>query len=325
MTRARGIAGLFGPSHGATDPVVGVDLLGLSGDVDESMNAWSAGEPPLVRWGGVCRLFEQTDLSSRHEGSYDILRTCAVFDLAEVDMDIIREAPGKSFESPLPFPQVALCMGWAINVVDDMWIDTNKGLVGARFLTIGAPHSEHKDDYQVVVSGHVEYDLDSDEATVLDGRYTDIILGKPQTMDGDQLRRYRPGEQGSGRDQDSVDSILSTMLWDVIGALAYINSPTRFIVEEVGTKRSVKKGKIPRLHSRPQYIVLDKQQIHMRYRASQTPSDRLSPIPHLRRGHYRTLVANRYKEPGRRVWVREAHVAGNTVEWREGDRYYRVR
>lgn len=44
----------------------------------------------------------------------------------------------------------------------------------------------------------------------------------------------------------------------------------------------------------------------------------------LRRGHYRTLSAPIYKVPGQRVWVRATHVQGNTVEWREGDRFYKV-
>ncbi|KKK48905.1 hypothetical protein LCGC14_3140470, partial [marine sediment metagenome] len=73
----------------------------------------------------------------------------------------------------------------------------------------------------------------------------------------------------------------------------------------------------------PRYILLDKTAIKSRY-ADSAPSGRASPLPHLRRGHYRTLMAERFKRPGCRIWVRATHIKGNDVEWREGDRHYKV-
>ncbi len=66
-----------------------------------------------------------------------------------------------------------------------------------------------------------------------------------------------------------------------------------------------------------------KDQIADRWHRAHMANVRASPMPHLRRGHYRRLRDDGTGEK-RRVWVRASHVGGKCVEWRDGDVTYKV-
>lgn len=83
----------------------------------------------------------------------------------------------------------------------------------------------------------------------------------------------------------------------VIEQVAYINSPTQFVVQETPKKseKQKKAKKILRTHQRPTYTVISKKKIKA-YFAQKGPSleageARRSPVPHIRRKHVRRLVA----------------------------------
>jgi hypothetical protein len=86
-----------------------------------------------------------------------------------------------------------------------------------------------------------------------------------------------------------------------------------------------KKSRISRMHERPRYIVLTRAEIAERWHRVHRGGTHASPMPHLRRGHYRTLRAARYGDSkGKRLWIRATHVNGKCVEWRDGDVTYKV-
>jgi hypothetical protein len=108
----------------------------------------------------------------------------------------------------------------------------------------------------------------------------------------------------------------------------WINKPDHFTVEvgpvEQPRKRKAKDGRARRIAERSKFIVLTKNEIAEAWHRTHRGGTHASPVPHLRRGHYRTIDAAKATGP-RRVWVRAAHVNGECVEWREGDRRYKVR
>jgi hypothetical protein len=110
----------------------------------------------------------------------------------------------------------------------------------------------------------------------------------------------------------------------------WINHPDHFTVE-IGAQeppRKTKKSKGPRvrrLAERARHIILKKSDITTRWKKAHQGGTHAPPIPHLRRGHYKTLRAERFKEKrGKRIWVRASHVGGECVEWRDGDVRYKV-
>jgi len=110
----------------------------------------------------------------------------------------------------------------------------------------------------------------------------------------------------------------------------WINHPNHYIIE-IGSRqpsrKKKKKSRIRRLKERNRHILLKKDEIKHRWQEAQEAKGgtHASPIPHLRRGHYKTLRAERFKEKrGKRIWTRASHVGGECVEWRDGDVRYKV-
>lgn len=109
--------------------------------------------------------------------------------------------------------------------------------------------------------------------------------------------------------------------------IAWINRPKHYIVEQSAeiTKKPSKadKGRVRRLAERSRHIVVDHDEIRTRW--TNCHGTHGSPMPHLRRGHYKTLRAERYKNMrGKVIWVAPCHVGGECVEWREGAVSYKV-
>lgn len=107
----------------------------------------------------------------------------------------------------------------------------------------------------------------------------------------------------------------------------WINHPDHFTIEleAVEGRKKKKANRIRRTHERSSHIILTKTEIATRWHTAHQGGTHASPLPHLRRGHYKTLRAARFKEKrGQRIWVRASHVGGECVEWRHGDRSYKV-
>lgn len=289
----------------------------------------------LFDWKRVCHVFDNPKAYKRHPEWKKVLDTCAIFDFRKHDFEKLQQETSisddaKELMAPLPFPQIAIVHDWQVYVLDLFWLSEEAQIVAGNLLALMCPFPEYKHEYETAISGYVEIDFstsvkfDDLAATTSDLRYTSLINGKPTYVMGDaDPRALRVNEVDPHH--ESGKKVLPGLFMNVITFLTYINSPERFIVEQLPEKTGkLKKGRIPRLYQRPQYIILDKQSIKKRYLDSQ-PNGRKSPMPHLRRGHYRTLTSEKFKRKhGQRVWVRATHVKGNTVEWREGERHYRV-
>lgn len=290
----------------------------------------------LTSWRRVCQVFDDPKIHRRHPGWKSVLDTCAVFDFTGHDYEELRGSVKLSenaseLVSPLPFPTIAVVHDWQFFVVEMFWVSEDTNLIGANMLAFMCPYAEHKSQYEMIISGELEVDISvlpegkkSPPATASDLRYTTVLEGKPTAINKETDELSPLGATDIDPNGGKALETLSGLFWNLVTFLTYINAPTRFIVKHTPKKMAAaKKGKIPRLYQRPQYIVLDKEKIRTRYLASQ-PSGRKSPMPHLRRGHYRTLTSDKFRKKGQRVWVRATHVKGNDVEWREGDRFYQV-
>lgn len=110
-------------------------------------------------------------------------------------------------------------------------------------------------------------------------------------------------------------------------SIVWINRPKHYIVEQSAEIiRNPGKGdrdRVRRLAERSRHIVIEHDEIRRRW--TDHHGTHGSPMPHLRRGHYKTLRSERYKNMrGKVIWVSPCHVGGECVEWREGAVSYKV-
>lgn len=108
--------------------------------------------------------------------------------------------------------------------------------------------------------------------------------------------------------------------------VAWINGPGHYTVRQrtAGTNgaRRGDPDAIRRLHDRPTHIVLTRDRIEYAWHGVHGDG---SKMPHLRRGHYRTLRSEMWiNKRGQTVWVRPAQVGGARVEWEIGRVHYVV-
>ena len=109
--------------------------------------------------------------------------------------------------------------------------------------------------------------------------------------------------------------------------VAWVNHPDHYVVEinPESRPKKRKKKRLSRWNEREHHILLTREEITEEWHRTHRGGTHASPMPHLRRGHYKTLRADRYKEArGKKVWVRATHVNGECVEWRDGDISYKV-
>lgn len=127
--------------------------------------------------------------------------------------------------------------------------------------------------------------------------------------------------------REQTDEYTRTSFTCSLLAIAWINQPKHYIVErgpEIFRKPGKKgDGRTPRLGERSRNIVVSHDDVRRRW--SEGQGSHASPMPHLRRGHFKTLRSERFKEKrGKVVWVSPCHVNGACVEWREGAVTYKV-
>ncbi len=105
------------------------------------------------------------------------------------------------------------------------------------------------------------------------------------------------------------DSIHANNIQFGFNALAFLNTPDRFVVEiEGGRKKHDKpRPKLLRAHERPKYTLLKKPEIKRIFSESYSDesdtADRRSPIAHFRRKHLRCLRSERFLEGKRGSYV----------------------
>lgn len=101
--------------------------------------------------------------------------------------------------------------------------------------------------------------------------------------------------------------------------ISYINLPDRYLVKVTHErtdreKRLAGKGRVPSFSKKEMHVVLNHSQVREIVAASEAGSGHHSTLPHQRRGHWRELRADRFKEKGR-IWVRPTDInKGLTVK-----------
>ncbi len=278
-------------------------------------------------WRDVCKAFENKRMCKRHPTWAQTLRRCAVFQVDDVFLDSAflewgdGLAGGETVTAPLAFPEIAVLSKNRFFVARDFWYHEEKQIAGVSILTAFTLDLFKQEKVIWYYTGEILVDLLAWTSPVGKPEFEKDVLH----VDDCANTLTKNGKPFTKPKDDSVG--FETLIAGFGALLAFqrhIHQPAHFIVTCAPSKTGrLLPGQIPRLHSRPQHLVIDKDSIATRF-ANANPDKHRSPMPHLRRGHYRTLAANRYKEPGKRVWVRATHVKGNTVEWREGDRHYKV-
>jgi hypothetical protein len=136
-------------------------------------------------------------------------------------------------------------------------------------------------------------------------------------------------EQAVGEKYDEMTGanihLLESNFLIAVKNIQWINHPDRYIVEQAATEppRKRAKGRMQRLAEKSRHIVLKHDEIRKRWAKAQ--GTHASPMPHLRRGHFKNLQHERFKEArGRIIWVRPTHVKGKCIEWRQDGKYYKV-
>lgn len=138
------------------------------------------------------------------------------------------------------------------------------------------------------------------------------------------IKEIQEKEEGLRRE---VDDYVRLCFAIGLQAVSWINRPKNFIIEQ-GPETPRKPGKkdrdrAPRLGERSRYIMLSHDEVRRRWTEGQ--GTHASPMPHLRRGHFKTLRAERFGDNrGKVIWVSPCHVNGACVEWRQGSVTYKV-
>ena len=281
-------------------------------------------------WRDICKAFENKKVRKRHPGWAKTIEQCALFCIEREE--VLTLWPGElhipdvaTIAAPLPFPETAVLSKERFCIGKDFWLNEELQQAGGSILTGFDLDKIRGHRAAWIYSANIRIDLIA-WAKMLRSNDPHEEHNALFIEDASHVNTLTiKGKHVGGADVPEPNH--ATLLGGFGTLLAFkehIHQPGNFIVKNTPEKmRKPLKGKIPRMHSRPTYIVVDKAAITRRYAAA-NPGIHKSPVPHLRRGHYRTLASNRYKEPGKRVWVRATHVKGNDVEWREGDRHYKV-
>ena len=287
-------------------------------------------------WRALCQAFDNDAIAKLHPGWKRCAQRCALFDFSHVgkdpDMPVSRDLGVTDDDltaerlAPLPFPQVAMLTHFCAILVEDYWMSEDKNHFGGRVCMCMLPFEEHRRYFAVITSGALRTnDSGPNEVSpwVIEHNGRTRVLGGRQ-MTPQELNESRTDSSPDAEERGTRELVVNAFVM-TLRMLSHINDPDRFIVRESPARPppKPKAGKMPRAYQLPRYIILDKREIREHYTAAELQSGRRSPMPHLRRGHYRTLTEKKGKA-GRRVWVRATHVKGNEVEWRQGDRYYKV-
>lgn len=278
----------------------------------------------MKAWAHIARYFEDLRVQKIHPAWHERLCTGALFDV-DVPRDRMIESINRDQDietqfSPLPYPVSIFATDEFVAVVANMTIEMSETSVewACDLLYTFYPYGDDQDravaQAVYVLSGSVRGGFVGDEPWFVQEDATAVSGGSGGKYSAEMTSLLQ--ERSQMRISDTFANVMTV--------LVYINAPQRFIIEEKPQRiPKVRRGQVPRIKQRSRYIVLDKSAIKTRYLAARAPSDR-SPMPHLRRGHYRILQNPRFKSKGSRVWVRATHVKGNVVEWREGGRFYKV-
>lgn len=289
------------------------------------------------------------------------LSTFAIFDVTDIHSpDKVVQLRDLDYDSdnpipPFPFPKIVLVIPDAIIALEAPQMDLDTGILEYDSMLYAAYDAEMEKD-QYIATCRIRIDTKrtaadrelraeilnylslvdearptehSDASYEREVRKTEELANDerfPEEM-REKMRKLAVelrGVQGDLMEQRKRFARMTFLIGMMV--VAWINRPKHYIVQlgpEIVRKPGRDKDRIPRLGERERYIMIEHEEVRRRWSAVQ--GNHASPMPHLRRGHYKTLRAERFgANRGKVVWVSPCHVNGACVEWREGNVSYKV-
>ena len=123
--------------------------------------------------------------------------------------------------------------------------------------------------------------------------------------------------------KDELVCWVNTHLHTAIEEVMTFNTPDRFVLETIPSKRKRAKGRIERSDSRPTYTLLRPDAIRRTMGISSNAKEGFKKRPHERRRHFRTYKSDRYKSAkGKTVVIPATWIGPSEAEI--GNKRYRV-
>jgi len=169
-------------------------------------------------------------------------------------------------------------------------------------------------NFDLGIIGHI-LNEDSEVKTIITGSFifnNRRLYDLNRTMSDDKIRK--------GITEGNLFHIRKALY-----EIHWINSTPDVILVERPKKAPHKNKKPLRYNQRSLFTIVKKGDIHRRIKAEgEEAQRRVPPIPHTRRGHYKTLSSPRYKKKqGRKIWIRSTTV-NPSVEFEGQGRIYRL-
>ncbi len=239
------------------------------------------------------------------------------------DMDDRFDIEEETFEeltkTRLPFPIVSIAYHNGIVSI----IETEKEVICVTFYVYDNL------DWMIQIGNHDQIDIkytkgiDHIEAKGELKEFKMIAPTKKQTV----IREYDPSDFPTDDTFAEYLESYSEMVSQAYLTIGSIALPSKFIFEtRPSNPPKKKKGKTPRLSERPTYTMLEPGKIRkiLKSESEVVQSDRSSPIPHDRRGHWRTLRSEIFKnKQGQQVWINPVWIGCSEAQ--VGNKIYKVR
>lgn len=313
-------------------------------------------DTPHAVWKDFCRLAEHHDFVRKFGHLSRVLEKFAIFEFSAGQSDEVFAStisPDAEFPvPPFPFPKLALVFEGHLVFLEEpvsdgvrlqcramlfMGLESQREVFARCTIDLDIEASLRAGEF-VAEARDVESICRDADGTVRDyfgtelARLDDLFEGMKGTLGGADLEDYRSSIEGVRTSTRGLlereASILQRFFVTGLHAIAWLNLPKHYIVErgpDIVRKASAKGSpeRVPRFGERARFILLSHGEIKSRWGESQ--GTHASPMPHLRRGHFKTLRAERFKENrGKVIWVSPCHVNGACVEWRDGNVAYKV-
>ena len=144
---------------------------------------------------------------------------------------------------------------------------------------------------------------------------------------GDLANRFREASAWLNANLVEIDGLTRSIIpleFEVsLHLLNWLSSPGNYVVRRHPAQpRARSQGSIQRLGERTTHVIMRRDRIVSEWHGVHGSS---AKMPHLRRGHYRQLRAEFFKNTrGKFVWVRPSRIGGDQVRWTQAGRHYVV-
>lgn len=285
----------------------------------------------IDRFDRLCKVIEHLAKSAKGKNSLEFMDKIMkltqygklfVFEQRAIDIELEEFTQDKADDFRLPFPAMIVSDLDSIIMVEDSQKDA-AGIKAKRFFVDCADIDHHRGLMTSITAAYIE-DAYIDSQT---GNFVAQKIVDPHNWmtDGRQV-----WQSNNNNDKERIELLMNDYVRNVIASveeISLLNSPANFVFESKPRKiRQPKKNKIPRSHERKHFTLLAPNVIRDIMKVENQPEgvDSGEKVGHDRRGHYRTLRSDFYKNrQGEKIWIDPVWVGPQ--ESVIGNRTYRVR